>query len=63
MTRWHKQMYLLAHGGVTLALIDGIANVNFNSLWFQFLSTIFNLIALLLTGGNPSTAGSNNFFG
>lgn len=63
MRRWQKQLYLLAQGGVTFALIDGFANVSFNTLWFQFLSTIISIIATLLGGGDVSGIGSNNIFG
>ncbi len=65
MRRWQKQLYLLAQGGVTFALIDAFANVDFNTIWFQFLTTIFSILATLFAGGDLSSlsGGTGNIFG
>lgn len=43
----------LASGAVTLGLLQAIADLNFNQIWFSFLTTLLSLLVSVLLGGAP----------
>lgn len=70
MRWWMTKMRPLAGGAITLGILQAVQNVDFNYIWYQFLtqllSTLFGAIVMLLTGGNLSEilgSDTGSFFG
>ena len=49
-------------GGTTLGLLQGLEQINYNSVLFQFVSTWINILVALIFGGDLSNLENNGFF-
>ncbi len=57
--RWQRRIAVLATGGVTLGILEGLSMVNFAYLFTNFLSQFLGALVTLLLGGSLQNA----FFG
>ncbi len=48
-----RRLSLLASGAVTLGVLQAIESISWNQIFFNFLSTLLNLLVTLVLGGNP----------
>jgi hypothetical protein len=54
----------VAYGGVTLGILQGVSDVDYNGIWFEFLTTLFSLLVTLFFGGDLASvigAGGGDF--
>jgi hypothetical protein len=49
--------YLWASGGLMLGILQAIGLMNFNQIFFEFLSQFLSLLTRALLGGDPSLFG------
>ena len=52
MNKWALQLTVTTSALFGLDLIGVLENVNFNQIWFQFITTFLNLIITVLFGGD-----------
>lgn len=50
-----RHMALLVPGALTLGWLQALGDVDFNQIFFSFLSTFLNLLVSVLLGGDAST--------
>ncbi|GMU84211.1 MAG: hypothetical protein IT450_07910 [Phycisphaerales bacterium] len=62
MTKMLIRLRPLLVGGTTLGLIQGLGQINYNSLLFQFLGTWINILVALIFGGDLSNFNNGNMF-
>ncbi len=48
-----RRLSLLASGAVTLGVLQAFESISWNQIFFNFLSTVLNLLVTLVLGGNP----------
>ena len=60
----YRRFGALATGGITLGILQGLANIDWNSILYQFLATWLSAISSLFFGGSldSSTAGASSPF-
>jgi hypothetical protein len=51
MQRWIKRLRPLACGGIALGIFQAIQSIDFNQLWYEFLSLFLALLVQVLLGG------------
>lgn len=51
MQRWIKRLRPLACGGIALGIFQAIQNIDFNQLWYEFLSLFLALLVQVFLGG------------
>ncbi len=61
MNRLYRWAVSVAAGGVTFGILQAVSDVNFNSLWFEFLTTLLSVIVAFLFGGDASQLGGGSF--
>ena len=52
LKKWVVRLTLAASSLFAFDLIGVLENVNFNQIWFQFITTFLNLIITVLFGGD-----------
>ena len=60
MNRWKKRLCMLATGGMTLGILQGVYGISWNDVWFEFLLTWISVIIQVLVGGDTSTLNNLN---
>ena len=57
----YKRFGLLAAGGITFGILQAWANIDWNSILYQFVATWLSAISSLLFGGSlDTTAGTTS---
>ncbi len=48
-----RRLSLLAGGAVTFGVLQAFESISWNQIFFNFLSTVLNLLVTIFLGGNP----------
>jgi hypothetical protein len=55
---WMYRLHLLASGAMTFGVLQAIRDIDFNQVWFQFLTTVLNVFIAVLLGGSAELTGA-----
>lgn len=61
MQTWQRRLYRLApliSGGISLGVLQAIEGIDFNAIWFQFITLVLSTFVSLFFGGDVSQLGS-----
>lgn len=58
MRSMERRLGPLFAGGVSLGVLQALENVDFNSIWFQFITLLLSTFVSLLFGGDASQFGA-----
>lgn len=59
LAKAHRWLVPVMYGGVTLGILQAVSDVNFNNIWFNFLTTLLSLLVALLLGGDVNALGTS----
>jgi uncharacterized integral membrane protein len=54
MRRHAYLLYGLSTGSISLGILQALGGINFNQLWYNFLTTLLTALVTLLFGGDLS---------
>jgi uncharacterized integral membrane protein len=58
MRRHAYLLYGLSTGSISLGILQALGGINFNQLWYNFLTTLLSALVALLFGGDLSQLSS-----